>query len=210
MQELPPAEPMSPSPPIYQPQLSQPLPSVPPLPPRWQPPYQPPLPPPLPRKPYPALGFVIILILLVALLVATSALAYLAGRNSVASTLPIPISTQPPIATATPTFLTQTAPPTATPTAPAAGTWQDVMKWSDSVDQQTVLFTVPSEWRIAWGTTASLIVTLYASNGQVVAVPINTDHGSTGSYYAHAAPGTFYLNIQVISGSYTIDVQVLK
>lgn len=100
---------------------------------------------------------------------------------------------------------------TATP-----GTWADVMQWADSVDQQTALFTVPAEWRIAWSATAAspdasavaLIVYLYASNGQRVGVAIDTDHAASGTYYAHALSGSFYLNIQTIEASYTIEVQV--
>lgn len=95
------------------------------------------------------------------------------------------------------------------------GTWTNVMQWADSVDQQTALFSVPAEWRITWSATAAspdasavaLIVYLYASNGQRVGVAIDTDHASSGTYYAHALSGSFYLNIQTIEASYTIEVQ---
>ncbi len=123
-----------------------------------------------------------------------------------------PCATTQLIEPSSPTTVIQTeVVTTATP-----GTWADVMQWSDSVDQQTALFTVPAEWRIAWSASAvtpsasalALIVYLYASNGQRVGVAIDTDHASSGAYYAHALSGSFYLNIQTIEASYTIEVQV--
>jgi hypothetical protein len=100
---------------------------------------------------------------------------------------------------------------TATP-----GTWSDVMQWTDSVYQQTVLFTVPAEWRIAWSATAAtpsasalaLLVYIYNNNGQKIDMAIDTDHASSGTYYAHAMPGSFYLNIQTREAAYAIEVQV--
>ena len=63
--------------------------------------------------------------------------AYQAGYQSGRSTLPPGTAPAPTAQPGQPTM--QPAP---------TGNWTDVMKWSDSVDQQTVVFTMPAEWRI--------------------------------------------------------------
>ena len=208
MQEQPPAEPVPPSQPIYQPHLSQPLP---PSPPSWQPPYQPPPAPPAPSKSTTPLGFVIIIILLVAALVAVVALSYQAGRNSVVSAPPTPITTQQPTPTAT------AVPPTPTATPAPTPSWTTVQSFSGSTNKKTAIFSVPNDWKLLWTCTpdgfggGTFAVLIYSADNSPIDLAVNTicKAGMTSDETEEHQSGSIYLDVTA-HAPWTIQIQVLQ
>lgn len=208
MQEQPPAEPMPSSQPSYQPHLSQPLP---PSPPSWQPPYHPPPTPPSSRKPQTPLGLVSISILLVAALIALVALAYQAGRNSVASAPQPIILTQPPTPSATP------VPPTPTATSVPQPSWTTVQSFSGSNYKKTAIFSVPTDWKLLWTCTpdgfgdGNFSILIYSADNSPVDLAVNAlcKTGMTSDETEEHQNGSIYLDVTA-HAPWTIQIQVLQ
>lgn len=207
MQEQPPAEPMPPSQPTYQPHISQPLPSSSP---GWQPPYQPPPPPPSSRQPHTPLGVAVIIILLVAALIGVVAVSYQAGRNSVALATPTVILTQLPTPSATPVPPT----PTATPQPPPS--WTTIQSFSGSTNKKTAIFSVPNDWKLLWTCTpdgfggGNFAVLIYSADNSPIDLAVNTicKAGMTSDETEEHQSGTVYLDVTA-HAPWTIQIQVL-
>lgn len=151
------------------------------------------------------------MILLVAALVALVALAYQAGRNSVASAPQTIILTQPPTPSATP------VPPTPTATPEPQPSWTTVQSFSGSNNKKTAIFIVPNDWKLLWtctpdgfgGGTFSILV--YSADNSPIDLAVNAicKAGMTGDETEEHQSGSIYLDVTA-HAPWTIQIQVLQ
>lgn len=86
--------------------------------------------------------------------------------------------------------------------------WKTLGSWKGNGTKNTESFkTSKGEWRLAWKSSAFLSVQVYDVNRKLVGIPVSSTTGGADTSFVRAPAGSFYLEIQTISGNWEVAAE---